>query len=301
MFGDCGVRVNIGFVLGLVGLLTTPALGASHADFVGRFLLTQQLPYFGGFSGLEFRDDGQRFVTLSDSAALVSGRVERDPAGAITNVVIDGPPTPLTDINGVKLTDPEDDSEGLALAPDGGLYISFEIDHRVVHYQKDGANPQTLPVPEEFAGLEENGGLEGLAIAADGTLFALVEGDPQGAPTVPVFRFRNGIWDRPFDLPEDGTWRAVGADFGADGRLYVLERDFWPFLGFMSRLRRFELGETGIVSSETLMTSRAGRHGNLEGLSMWQDRGGTQHATMISDNNFLAIQSSEFVDYAIRD
>jgi hypothetical protein len=300
--GAC-VKLNRAATLALAALLALPDAGAAspHADVIGQYLLTEDLAYFGGFSGLEFSTDGQQFTALSDSAAIVTGRVARTAAGAITAVTFAGPPIRLLDADGAVLAEPYDDSEGLAMGQDGALYISFELANRVVRYRPDGKTPVTLPIPAAFEAFEYNAGPEALAIAADGTLYTMPEGLAVGVQSVPVFRFQDTDWDQPFSLPEDGTWRPVGADIGPDNRLYVLERDFWPLLGFRSRLRRFDLGAAPAPSAEELFVSSAGQLGNLEGISIWQDPKGTIHATLISDNNFLAIQDSGFVDLVISD
>jgi len=293
---------KIPFVLALA--LASPinaGAAAPHADYIGSFELTGSDAYFGGFSGLEFSADGTSFTTLSDKAALISGQVTRNAAGAIVAVDAAAPSRRLLDANGQPLIDPENDSEGLAEAPDGTFYVSFERAHRVAHYRADGHLIDTLPIPDFFAEMESNSGMEGLAIAPDGTLYTQPEGNVAGMRSDPVFRYRGGVWDRPFRIAEDGTWRPTGSDFGPDGRLYILERDFWPFLGFRSRLRRISFDGRGVTADDVLFETHAGRHGNLEGLSIWQDGAGAIHATMISDNNFLRILRCQFVDYVVRD
>jgi hypothetical protein len=166
------------------------AVAAPRAVYLGTYQIPDRVEYLGGFSGLEFSDDGKSFVALSDSAALASGTVTRDERGAITGVSFDGPPVRLKDAKGALLTDPEDDSEGLAFAPDGSLYISFELMNRVAKFGRDGVLIETLPVPREFYGFEYNAGPEALAIAPDGAIFTLPEGDAGGMASDPMFRFR---------------------------------------------------------------------------------------------------------------
>lgn len=225
----------------------------------------------------------------------------RDESGAITSLTFDAPSQPLAGGDGQPLSDPYDDAEGLAEGLDGTLYVSFELHNRVEKYDRDGGAPTALPVPREFIGLGANAGLEALAIAQNGSLFTLPEGPASGTADIPVFRFRDGEWDRPFILRGDGTWRPVGADFGPDGALYLLERDFWALVGFMSRVRRISFDDQGITGDEVLLTTTAGQFGNLEGLSVWHDAEGRVHATMVSDNNFLPFLPTEFVDVVFDD
>lgn len=64
-------------------------------------------------------------------------------------------------------------------------------------------------------------------------------------------------------------------------------------------MRRFTLGPNGVVAEETLLLTPVGRHGNLEGLAVWQDAEGAIRLTMVADNNFRAFQRSEIVEYRV--
>jgi hypothetical protein len=93
----------------------------------------------------------------------------------------------------------------------------------------------------------------------------------------------------------------VAADFGPDGRFYVLERDFRALGGFSSRLRRFELGTDGLTGEAILLETPFALHDNLEGLSVWRDDQGVLRATMISDDNFIFVQQTQIVEYRLPD
>ena len=93
----------------------------------------------------------------------------------------------------------------------------------------------------------------------------------------------------------------MAADFGPDGRFYLLERDFRPLGGFASRLRRFDIGEAGLGAEVTLIETPFALHDNLEGLSVWRDDRGRLRATMISDDNFIFVQQTQIVDYLLPD
>ena len=79
---------------------------------------------------------------------------------------------------------------------------------------------------------------------------------------------------------------------------YLLERGFTGF-GFRSRVRRFELSAHGFGPEETLFESPVWRHDNLEGIGVWRDGAGQIVLTMISDDNFFAIQRTELVEYIV--
>jgi hypothetical protein len=271
---------------------TTPA-----ADFVSRLDWPVDAHHLGGFSGLELTTDGSQFIAVSDRGGIVNGRLIRKDGNLVA--IEQGPPGSLNDPDGVPLTGARVDAEGLALRDDGRLFVSFEGYHRVWAYLSPKAAAR-LPRPPAFASLQGNSGFEALAIDDRGRLYTLPERSGRLSRPFPVWRYENGNWTQPFDLPRRGGFLAVGADFGPRGRFYLLEREFTG-VGFRSRVRRFTLAEDSITAEETLFETPVHRHGNLEGLAVWQDALGTIRLTMLSDDNFNSFQRSEFVEYRVAD
>lgn len=91
----------------------------------------------------------------------------------------------------------------------------------------------------------------------------------------------------------------VGADFGPDGRLYVLERDFTWMGGFSNRVRSFRLGPDGFDDEATLLQTPFGSADNFEGITVWRDDDGGVRATLIADDNFFALQSTVISEYLL--
>lgn len=273
--------------------------GQDRAEFLQAFVWRNPDPAFGGFSAIDFADDGTSFVTVSDRTTIWRGRLTRDDAGRIVTATATSGPVPLLDSKGKALGRFSGDSEGVALAPDGSVFVSFEGMARVVRYPQDGGPAKPLPRPAAFKQFPLNGALESLAIAADGTLYTMPERSGDSSAPFPVWRFRNGQWTQPFAIPRDDDWLPVGADFGPDGRFYLLERDFWGLLGFRSRVLVFEITGDRIGPGTELLRTTAGLHDNLEGLAVWRDAQGAIRLTMIADDNFNAFQRTQIVEYRL--
>lgn len=256
---------------------------------------TQNDPSFGGFSGLEISDDGTSLVTISDRGiTMVTATLSRKD-GIITGIT-DTVTTQLPDRRG-RLRDAWADSEGLAIGEDGTIFVSTEGQHRIFAYAQNAAQAEALPQHPDFPNLQNNSSLESLAIGPDGALYTIPERSGRATRPFPVYRYKDGTWDIPFNIPRRANHLVVGADIGPDNRLYVLERHFTG-IGFLSRVRRFNLDGSG---EETLLDTANGTHDNLEGISVWRDNSKQLRMTMISDDNFKFFQKTQIVEYQIND
>ncbi|MGL4235098.1 esterase-like activity of phytase family protein [Tabrizicola sp.] len=257
-------------------------------------------PLFGGFSAIELTADGTSFVALSDRGAWMRGTLQRDDSGVVIGVTA----SPMERLKGSRdgpLDPRRADSEGMAQAADGTIYVSFEGVTRVLSYRAFAGSAKNLPTSAEFVKLPSNASLEALAIDGSGALVAVAEDVRGSSGGFPVYRNDGTAWSVTGTLPREGTFLPVGADFGPDGRLYVLERDFHGLLGFASRVRSYGTEGDGFDGGRTEMQSGVGEHDNLEGLAVWQDPTGAIRLTMISDDNFKFYQTTEIVDYRLGD
>lgn len=286
----------------LVLLLPAPRTGAEppRAELVSSIGWRLDDPRFGGFSGIELSADGLSFTLLSDRGTWARGGFTRGARGAIVGVTL-GPLHPLRDPAGRRLDRSTTDSEGLAIAPDGTACVSFERPAQVLcHAGGLGGPARRLPVPTAFARMPDNGALEALAVDRAGRLYTLPEDRAAGREDFPVFRFAGGRWHQPFAIPRRGRFLPVGADFGPDDRLYLLERAFFGPAGFRSRVRAFTLAEGAIAGEEVVLQTPLGQHGNLEGIAVWRERSGAIRLTMVADDNFLFFQRNGIVEYRLR-
>lgn len=296
-------RGAIGGVILLILLAAMPPLlgraadaDPGRAELLGRFRWIDPDRLFGGISGIELARNGTDFVAIGDRGIVMTGRLERE--GTRITGVRRGLIEPLRAITGAPLRGEWADAEGLAIAADGRLHVSFERRHRVLSYAVPGGRAIGLPHHPGFARLANNNGLEALAIDAAGDLWALPEA-PQGG-VFPMFRFDGRDWTQPFALPARGPYLAVGADFGPDGRLYLLERDFAGLArGVSSRVRAFTPGPEGPAREEVILVTPYGSFDNLEGIAVWRDGAGALRLTLVSDDNFNPLQRTEIVEYRL--
>lgn len=252
---------------------------------------------FGGMSGLELTQDGAQFLAISDRGKVIRGTIGRED-GQITQIDA-GKLLTLRGADGKRPPRYHNDSEGLALAPGGHFFVSYEAVHRVTRHTAPESAALVLPTHPDFAGMQNNSSLEALAIGPDESLYTLPERSGGTTVPFPIYRFRNGAWDKPFSIPRRGPFLPVGMDIGPDGKIYLLERHLSGILGFSSRVRRFDLGDTTLGGEVTLLETGPGVHDNLEGISAWQGADGKIRLTMVSDDNFQIFQVTEFVEYLI--
>ena len=286
---------------GVLASLGSSAGTTSRAEYLGSFRWTDDREGFGGFSGLEIADGGGRFWAVSDDGIIGSGRLVHDPATGLVSGVADYASHLLKTSTGADVVDIYNDAEGLAVARDGTIYVSFEGVHRVAQYNTMTADAIRVPSPPEFEKLQNNSSLETLAIDDEGTLYTIPERSGVLSRPFPVFRFRNGSWDQPFAIPRRPPYLVVGGDFGPDGKFYLLERHLGGLFGFQSRVRRFTFSANGVTDEEILLESGIGKHDNLEGIAVWRDGAGDIRITMISDDNFKSFQRTELVEYRLKD
>lgn len=252
-------------------------------------------PGTGGFSGLLVAPDGRSFSAISDRGMRVDGMLHRR-GGRLHRVSV-ARTRALEDSRGRVLRPPKSDAEGVAWHRSGDLLVAFEGQPVLLRYPASGAAPTGLAPLAAAGALPRNRGIEALATAPSGALWAFSEsgGLIDGFPT---WILDATGWQEGPPIPRQGLFLPVGADFGPDGDLYVLERAFLG-IGFASRVRRFAVGVDTLGAGETVVASSLRQHDNLEGLSVWRDANGQLIATMVSDDNFSPYQRTEFVEYAL--
>lgn len=279
----------------LVLSVSGSAQSVSQLQFASRYVWTEDFEGFGGLSGFELAENGRDFLAITDRMILVEGQLQRS-KGRISGVTVQRH-APLQLPKGVKLRYKQRDSEGLALRPDGTLFVSLEFINQVWRYPQAFGVARALPAHADFQDFRNNAGMEALAIDRRGRLYTVPENVPRGQSKLPLYRYKTNGWQVLYYIDPSDGFAPVGADFGPDGLFYLLERRF-SGIGFRTRLRRFDLGAFD-PAGEVLLTTGIGVHDNLEGLSIWRDAAGLIRVTMLADDNFKFFQTSEIVEYVL--
>lgn len=260
--------------------LIASQLGAQSLALISVTPVTGGGHHAGGLSAIEM-ETGALALTVSDRGHYFDIALARDSNGMIVSAV-----ATASDIGATEL-----DAEGLAIGP-GGRFASYEGPGMV---RRIGGAP--LPRHRDFRRFSINRALEALAIDAGGRLYALPEKASGTDGTFALYVFEDGRWTIPRTFQRQGSFLPVGADFGPDGLLYVLERSVSLF-GFRSQVRRFDVSDPD-ARGETLLRTTIFDHDNLEGIALWRTGAGNIRVTMVSDDNFWPLLRSEIVEYQL--
>jgi len=188
----------------------------------------------------------------------------------------------------------EADLEALTVDRQGRLLASVEGTGRVYELVVGDRwlELRRLDLPALFSSIDVNAGIEALAATPDGGLVAIREGAAAGLGGHPsVLVSASGeITDRLYRAaighdPTDAVWLGDG--------LLVLERRFGLLSGWQAQLAHVTIADDGELSrTPVLQLAHSGLPlDNFEGLAL-REYGGRYHALLVSDDNFLPIQST---------
>ncbi len=256
---------------------------------------------FGGFSAVHLAPDLTMTVLSDRGSWFAAPLVMRDgrPAGlgAITRGV-------LHDAQGEPLQrGHQADAEALVRRPDGSWLVAFEGFHRIRAYRRLDGPSATFAGPPGLEAAPANGGLESLALLADGRLLAITETlrDPADRGLRRAWTGGPGAWVARYYRPTEGFSPTDAAGL-PDGGALVLERRF-SFLegGFTCRLvhvPRDALAGSGEISGTPVLNLPPDAPAeNWEGVAVLP-RGREWWVALISDDNENMLQRSLFALYA---
>lgn len=278
-------------------------------EFRGGVVLTSSFKEFGGVSALRVLGDGERFIAVTDKGWWLRGRLLYE--GTRPVGVAEAEMAPILGADGKPLAARGwFDTESIAV--DGGtLYVGVERVNQIVrfNYARDGllARGTPIAVPPGVKSLPFNKGLEALVfvprtLPLGGTLIAISERGLDAAKNSLAFLI-GGPTPGNFSIKRTDDYDISDAAMLPGGDLVLLERKFGWTSGLAVRLRRIALGAIkpgAVADGSTMFEADLGYEiDNMEGLSIHRTAGGETVLTLISDDNFSAIQRTLLLQFAL--
>jgi hypothetical protein len=199
-----------------------------------------------------------------------------------------------------------------SIAQDGGtLYVGIERVHQIVrfNYGKEGllARGRPIALPPGLRSLPPNRGIEALVFVPKGlplagTLIAISERGLDKAGNTIGFLI-GGASPGNFAVRRSSNFDITDAALLPGGDVLLLERRFSWSSGLAVRMRRVALGEIkpgAVVDGPILFDVDLGYEiDNMEGLSVHRSAGGETILTLISDDNFSALQRTLLLQFTL--
>ncbi len=274
-------------------------------EFRGGLVLTASAQAFGGISALVMDPDGAHFISLTDNGSWLRGRIVYRggrPAG-----IADAEMAPILGADGKPLASHGwYDTESLAQGNDGMFYVGIERVEQIVRldYRRDGlrARGQPIPVPPDFKTFTYNKSLECLAAPLAGGLIAVTEKSLDDAGNHRAFVLKGAQVTR-FSVKRSDEFDVSDCTILPPADLLLLERRYSPLLGVAIRIRRLHLAdikEGAVVDGAALIVADLGYQiDNMEGIGVHRNAQGETIITLVSDDNFSAIQRNLLLQFAL--
>lgn len=281
----------------------------------GGLELKSRAGQFGGLSSLLVADDRRSLIAASDDGQWFRATLTYDADGRLAGLT-DAEMTPIAGLQGAPLrAKAERDAESLARGAAGGLFVSFERNHRIWRYPadpfSDGAAPTALPTPKPLTTTFGNGGIESLVSLRDGRLLAITEAQVLDEAKNQTAAY---LWDFAAEAPEswktlrfqrEGSFKPTGAARLPNGDLLILERSYRPLIGVAMRLRRIreaEIAPGKTLKGEELAVIRPPLAvDNMEGIDVKTGPEGEILVYLLSDNNFSLLQRNLLLLFELKE
>lgn len=296
-------------LLALAACAAPPRAGAGPAALLPPFDLPDGAPLralgglaldraaigFGGLSGLHL-GAGLELAAVNDHGRWLTARLVLEGgrlaglAGTRTGALRGGSGAPL-------VRGHQGDAEALARLPDGTWLVAYERWHRIRAHRTLDAPATYVPAPPGLETAPNNGGLESLAVLADGRLLAIAEDLAGPEPdTCAAWIGRAGA---PWAGRGPSPWRALGyrpapghrptdACGLPDGGALVVERRFsllgGPFSGRLVRLTAADLAAPILAPRELARLEPPLPVDNWEGVGVVRHEGRLLVAVLSDDN-----------------
>jgi hypothetical protein len=278
-------------------------------EFRGGLILTSAFREFGGLSALRVQPDGEQFIAASDRGWWLRGRITY--AGTRPTGIVDAEMAPILGPDGKPLADRRwYDTESIAQDGDT-LYVGIERVNRIVRfdYGKDGlaARGHPIDIPPGVHTLPNNKGLESLVFVPlgqplGGTLIAISERGLDRDGNIQGFLI-GGPRPGTFTVKRSADFDISDATLLPAGDLLLLERKFSWTKGLFIRIRRVaqaDIKRGALLDGPVLFEADLGYEiDNMEGLSVHRSPSGETVLTMISDDNFSALQRTLLLQFTL--
>ena len=276
--------------------------------FRGGLILESPHRAFGGMSGLRVAADGEHFLSVTDRANWLRGRiVYRD---KVPIAIADAEMAPILGPDGRPLKSHGwYDTEALAVA-DGVAYVGIERVNQVVRFDiaRDGLRTRGRPiaVPPGMKLLPSNQSIECVEVVPKGSPLAgtLISISERGLDTAGnLMGFLIGGPAGVFSLKRTDDFDVSDCAATPDGKLLVLERRFSWARGLAIRIRSVALAAikpgTLVDGPELIFADMGMQIDNMEGLSVHRDSDGALVLTLISDDNFSPLQRTLLLQFTL--
>ena len=277
--------------------------------FRGGLVLTSPHREFGGLSALRMSADGARLIALTDKGYWLRARIVYRDGAPIA--ITEGELAPVLGPDGRPVNTRRNWYDTEALGEDGGtLYVGIERAHEILRfdYAKDGvrARGQPIAVPPGIKALPHNRGIECLVVPPKGqplagTLIAISERglDPAGN----ILGFLIGPQAGTFTVKRTDEFDVSDCALTPRGDLLILERRFSWTRGLAIRIRRVPLARVApraVLDGPELIFADMGQQiDNFEGLAVHRTADGATVLTLISDDNFSALQRTVLLQFTL--
>lgn len=278
-------------------------------DFRGGLQLSSEEKSFGGLSGLLVSRDGSNFIAVSDRGQWFRGKL----------TYRDGRLAAATDVETAPMRGPDGsayssrgrfDSEALT-EHDGKYCVGVERQNEIVcfDYAKQGllARGQSIQVPAVAKTFPNNQGLEavvGVPAGQElaGALIGISERSLDDAGNI-VAVMIGGPRPGQFSIKRTENYDISDAALLPNGDLLLLERHFSLLRGISVRIRRIpqqDIRPSATIDGPILIEADLGYTlDNMEGIAVHRSPAGETIITLVSDDNFSALQRTLLLQFAL--
>jgi len=285
-------------------------------EFRGGLELTSKFAAFGGISGLVMPDH-DHLIAVTDHGSWLKARLVYSD-GRLASLA-DAEMAPLLGADGKPLAAlGARDSESLTRIGDD-FYVGIERVERILRFafakQGFAARGADIPVPPDFKSFGKNGSLECLVAPPPGQPYAgklvmITERvlDAAGHHRAFVLDPANKSNDGDagvlrFSLKRSDEFDVTDCTMLPPGNVLVLERRYSPARGAAMRIRKLPLAaikDGALADGAALVEADLGYQiDNMEGIAVTKNAAGETIITVVSDDNFSALQRNLILQFAV--